>query len=302
MFGARIISTPAAIERYALYGEPVREAELRFMHVERISKRSGAHQWSIKPHAHAGLHQILLLTSGGGSMQVEADLLRFTAPTLIIVPAGLVHGFEFSPLTDGLVATVAESFVTDASRGDAAVAGVLASVLCVDSIAAELTAHAIPDAFEALAAEFTWSAPSRMLMIEAHIVRILVGAGRIAMERRPLRWRNPSGDGALVERFRQEIERNFRDRVPLAAYAQALGVTESRLSAACRRAFGEPAVKLVQRRRLVEAQRYLLYTSHSVSEIGYFLGFQDPSYFSRFFIKLTGETPSDYRSQRLIIP
>ncbi|CAO3440771.1 helix-turn-helix domain-containing protein [Azospirillum endophyticum] len=291
--------TVSAIERYALYGEPVREAELRFMHVEHIARRSGAHQWSIKPHAHADLHQILLLTSGGGGMQVEAEQFHFTAPALIVVPAGVVHAFEFSPQTNGPVVTVAETFVTDACRGDAVVAGLLKSVLCMDSIADELAAHAIPDAFEALAAEFTWPAPGRMLMIEAHLVRVLVGASRIALERRPVAPRNPTSDTILVERFRQEIERTFREKIPLGDYARRLGVTESRLSTACRRVYGEPAVKLVHRRRLVEAQRYLLYTGHSVSEIGYYLGFQDPSYFSRFFMKMTGEAPSDYRSRRI---
>ncbi|MCW2248122.1 AraC family transcriptional activator of pobA [Azospirillum fermentarium] len=286
------------IERYGLYGEPAREAEVRFMHVERIAKRSGAHQWSIRPHAHADLHQILLLTGGGGAMPAEAAVHRFTAPALVTVPAGMVHGFEFFPGTDGLVATVAETFVTDATRGDPLIADFLKAPFALGPAGPELAAHAIPDAFEALAAEFTWAAPARMVIVEAHLIRILVGAARLALNHGPVERQEPSPDTVLVERFRRLIEQHYRDSLSLPDYAARLGVTDSRLTAACRRVHGEPAVKLILRRRLVEAQRSLLYTNLTVSEIGFFLGFQDPSYFSRFFLKLTGESPSQYRARR----
>jgi len=38
-------------------------------------------------------------------------------------------------------------------------------------------------------------------------------------------------------------------------------------------------------------------TSHSISEIAYILGFESPSYFTRFFKKETGITPSVFRQQ-----
>jgi len=95
------MSYPPAIDRYLLYGEPPREAELRFMHIERITTRSGSHEWSIKPHTHSDLHQVLLLTTGGGTMWAEAEVTRFEAPAVLVIPAGIVHAFEFMPQTDG---------------------------------------------------------------------------------------------------------------------------------------------------------------------------------------------------------
>ncbi|MCY1416058.1 HTH-type transcriptional activator RhaR [compost metagenome] len=46
-----------------------------------------------------------------------------------------------------------------------------------------------------------------------------------------------------------------------------------------------------------EARRLLLFTSSSVNEIGYQLGFKDPAYFTRFFSREAGMTPSEYRSR-----
>lgn len=288
----------SGIERYMLYGEAKHEVELHFLHIERIAKRSGAHEWSIKPHAHAGLHQILLVTKGGGEMRAEAGLYCFDAPVLLVVPAGIVHAFEFTPQTDGHVMTVAETLVQHSCRSDPVVNGLLRAPVCFDRLGSALTMHEIPSAFEALTREFIWSAPARIAMIEAHLIRILVGIGRIALEHGSTQLRNDSADKLLVERFRALIEQNYQSKVPLHRYADMLGITESRLTTACHRIQGEPAVKLIQRRRLLEAQRYLIYKTMSVGEIGFTLGFEDPAYFSRFFAKWTGETPSDYRARR----
>ncbi|MGB3383878.1 MAG: helix-turn-helix domain-containing protein [Marinomonas sp.] len=47
---------------------------------------------------------------------------------------------------------------------------------------------------------------------------------------------------------------------------------------------------------LLEAKRQLLYTSQSIEEIAYNLGFKDPAYFSRFFKKNTGYPPGRFRA------
>jgi AraC family transcriptional activator of pobA len=40
----------------------------------------------------------------------------------------------------------------------------------------------------------------------------------------------------------------------------------------------------------------LLYTNESSARIATALGFDDPSYFSRFFLRETGETPLEFRA------
>jgi len=46
-----------------------------------------------------------------------------------------------------------------------------------------------------------------------------------------------------------------------------------------------------------EACRLLAFTQLSVAEVGYRLGFADPSYFSRRFRAVQQETPSVYRQR-----
>ena len=49
-------------------------------------------------------------------------------------------------------------------------------------------------------------------------------------------------------------------------------------------------------RIVLEARRLLRYTDMTAAMIGYSLGFDDPSYFTRFFTRETGLAPRQYRS------
>lgn len=53
---------------------------------------------------------------------------------------------------------------------------------------------------------------------------------------------------------------------------------------------------VLHQRLLLEAQRDLTYTSLSVKQIAWSLGFADAAYFTRFFQRLAGRTPTQWRS------
>ena len=51
---------------------------------------------------------------------------------------------------------------------------------------------------------------------------------------------------------------------------------------------------------LAEAKRGLLYSARPISDIAYDLGFDDPAYFSRFFTRRAGRTPTQFRAQHIV--
>ena len=51
---------------------------------------------------------------------------------------------------------------------------------------------------------------------------------------------------------------------------------------------------------VVEAKRSLVYSDMSISQIAYWLGFQDPAYFTRFFTRMCSESPTRYREQKRV--
>ena len=54
-------------------------------------------------------------------------------------------------------------------------------------------------------------------------------------------------------------------------------------------------LSLINNRIILEAKRLLRYSNFSVKEIAFRLGFEDPSYFVKFFKRLVHRSPADYR-------
>ncbi|HSJ02579.1 MAG: helix-turn-helix domain-containing protein [Verrucomicrobium sp.] len=107
----------------------------------------------------------------------------------------------------------------------------------------------------------------------------------------------PCRASSLVREFRLSLEKNFSELTTVAAYAKQLKVTADHLSEAVKDKTGLAAGDLIRQRMLLEAQRLLAHTELAVAEIAYRLSFQDPAYFSRFFRRLTGASPGEFRER-----
>ncbi|MNE89947.1 Transcriptional activator NphR [compost metagenome] len=59
---------------------------------------------------------------------------------------------------------------------------------------------------------------------------------------------------------------------------------------------GQSALQIIHQRLLLEAKRNLIYTNMTVSQVSDSLGFSDPTYFSRFFRRLGGQSPKAFRT------
>src|SRR5690606_31021135 len=86
----------------------------------------------------------------------------------------------------------------------------------------------------------------------------------------------------IVIEFRVLIEEHFTRHLEIGQYAELLCVTPNTLLRACHAMTGRKAVSLIRDRIVLEATRHLRYSSRSISDIAYSLGFDDVCYFSRF--------------------
>lgn len=96
--------------------------------------------------------------------------------------------------------------------------------------------------------------------------------------------------------FRMEVENNFRKNHPASYYADKLKMTEKQLNKLCVNSTGSSTSDFIKQRVVLEAKRLLYNSELSIKEIAFTLGFEDPSYFNRFFRKNTSFTPGDFRN------
>jgi AraC family transcriptional regulator, transcriptional activator of pobA len=286
------------IPRFFLYGEPLRDADQQFVHVEPISKRCREADWHIAPHAHPDLHQLLLITRGSGTLKAEAMTVAFAQPALVRVPRGWVHGYDFEPDSEGWVATLSADLL-DLVTTDYPELLPLFTEAAVVNLPDDLSTMTRFDrSFESLAAEISSDAPTRRPALASALLTLLVDALRLMSDDEVTRSTGCSRDSVLVARFKALLETGFRSDIGIGTYAERLCVSQERLRRACIRVIGSPPVALVAARRLLEAKRGLLYTSLTLARIASDCGFEDPAYFSRFFAQHTGDSPSMFRARR----
>lgn len=294
--------TASAIPRFDLYEEAVEAArEPDFLHIETIFARSHLRSWTIRPHRHDILLQMLVATAGGGTLTVDGQNIAFEAPWIVALPPTIVHGFAFREDTEGFVLTTSEDFFLSSCLPEAHLAAAFGAPLMISLPSrgpGTATTRGILAAFDGLVREFSNAAPRRREALASWLKLLVVQVDRARLEN--------AAAGQLVHpqrktrylRFRQLVEKHWRTERSIRAYAGSLGMSASGLNAACKRASGSTAAQVIRQRVIAEAKRQLTYTTMSVSEIAYDLGFSEPAYFTRVFRRITGEAPSLYRARR----
>jgi len=96
-------------------------------------------------------------------------------------------------------------------------------------------------------------------------------------------------------KFINLINENYHKGFTIAEYAQLLHVSTRSLSDLTHQLLNKTPSQMVQERMILEAQRLLLYSNLNINQIGYRLGFDDASYFVKYFKKHMHISPSEFR-------
>jgi AraC family transcriptional activator of pobA len=295
-------SAAGQIPAYFLYGEGLQAPDERMVHIETIAARSMLHDWTIRAHRHRDLHQVLLIRRGLVDVRLDGESSAVTSPAAVVVPPGVVHSFSFEPDTQGFVI----SFAGGLGRELTAAAPMLIETLdhplahAVDRRSLDATdAWALA---ETLLREFGRSAPGRHLALRGLLAALLANIARLVGTVASSESGAPPAARELVARFRRSLERRFRTHASIVTYAAELGTSEPTLRRSCLAVLGEAPLEMLQLRLLIEAERQLRYTSMSVAQVAFHLGFEDPAYFSRFFTRRMGLTPRAFRTRDGVEP
>lgn len=285
---ARLPHLPA----YSLYGEPPQSGFAELLHAETIAQRSRLHGWEIRPHRHGSLFQILVIASGAVEARLDDRQLQLQGPCAITVPSPSAHGFRFAPEIDGSVFTIAQPQLAEITAGDAGWRAALWQLRALAPVP-----KAVLDAAEALRREVAGPDRWRAVAIDSGLRRLLVELARAAPPEAAAAGAAPPRALAHVQRLRELVDVQFRSQPALAALAAEIGITPTQLNRVCRRVLGHSALAVLHARLLLEAQRELGYTAMSIKQVALGLGFSDAGYFTRFFQRLTGRTPSAWRAE-----
>lgn len=101
-----------------------------------------------------------------------------------------------------------------------------------------------------------------------------------------------------INAIMEDIDCNFTKDITLNDLAEKYAVSISNLSGIIKRETGMTFTEHLAKRRVKKAEQLLKNEKYSVAEVGKMVGYHDYYYFTKWFKKLTGITPSKYRSDR----
>ena len=99
-----------------------------------------------------------------------------------------------------------------------------------------------------------------------------------------------------LEEFLELLETHIFSQKQVSQYADILNLSTFQLNAITKATLGKNCSALINEYIILESKRYLLATSNQVNQIADHLGYEDISYFTRFFKKHTGYSPEAFRN------
>ena len=284
-------STLPGVPLFQLYGENQAWPGTDLLHCESIPARSRLHHWEIKPHQHAELFQLLYVQRGQAEVEIEGVRSAIFEAAIQVVPPLTVHGFRFSADIQGHVLTFGTALVADLEQRLGTPLGVLTQAACYPLGKDRVRLRSLIDTLQQ---EYQGNAPGRAALLEALVTALLVWISRCQQQGQAPRNRDER-DRQLLGQYLRLVEAHYREHLSVEDFAARLKVPSLQLNQLCRALCGQSALQVVHQRLLLEARRNLVYTRMSIGQLSDSLGFSDPTYFARFFKRLSGQTPNGYR-------
>lgn len=290
---SRAMPAPAPVPQVRLYVEHPEKQEPWFVNVGHVTE-GGRRRTA--PHAHPAYGQVIFVRQGRGLMNLEGHSVPFEGPCALLLPNECVHGLDYEIDVDRWVVTIEETYLRQVNNR-------LPEFIQLWSaprvIALSYDSEAAPDCYNLirrLEQEIRSRTVGHVVGIEALLTSLLL------MLVRGTRLDQIDKEGAtraairLADRFRELIHQHFRENLRLQNYASMMAVSPAQLRAACVAATGLSPTKMIHARLITEAKRNLIFGDLSIEQIAYALGFVDTAYFTRFFRKEVGQSPSQFRA------
>lgn len=135
--------------------------------------------------------------------------------------------------------------------------------------------------------------------IQGEMLRVLLKRLIIKMTRL-IKLQSPVGtlstsDLDTVRQFNLLVENNYKKLHLVQDYAELMFKSPKTLSNLFSKHSEKSPVQIIADRIFLEAKRLILYTDKSSGEVGFELGFEEAAHFSRFFRKMAGTSPTEFK-------
>ena len=243
------------------------------------------------PHRHNFYH-FVLFTQGKGRFTIDFDEFEVEPWTMYFMAPGQIHTWSFADDVNGYVVNFDKDlFNTTLLRPD--YLGELTFFSPTVRRSAFTVATGLRDEITALLGRLE-TQTAHLPFVQAALLYLFQLLDLHNDQGATHKASHPYGHTLLLN-FLQLIESNYREMRLPKEYAALLHITPNHLNALSKEQLGAPAGEIIRNRIILEAKRLLAIRDYAVAEIAYELNFKDNSYFSKFFKKIEGVSPEEFR-------
>lgn len=253
------------------------------------------------PHRH-DFFEVLYLSRGAGVHVVDSNRYKITPPCIFFLSPGQAHKLELSDDVEGYIFIfTAEFYLINKSNQNRLLEFPFFFTLQQNNPPLILSDYSdvlfLKGLFVRGVAEVSRSEGFQVELLRSILDVILVGCATLYQEGESVV--QPGKGQILVKRFFQLVEENFQRNLSVNQYADILAITPNHLTQTIKQLTGKTSNDVLQSKQILEIKRLLIHTTMGVREISDYLNFSDQSYCTKFFKKVTGYTPLQFRNQHL---
>lgn len=278
-----------------LYGENNYSPMLEFVHAEPLESRSKMYNWEIKEHLHTDLVQLFVIDHGDGILVSEKKEMVVAGPSIVFIPTNTLHGFIFQDNIKGDVITFSDFFLENNLKQNQKIVLELNHLQCFNFERDNTLFEQIRTLKEMITNELNQENIEKRSFINSLFQTLFLALFRVNQIQKTSIEETDNKTLKYFQIFQKSIKRDSSDTKTISQYAKEIGITTMHLNRVCKRVADKSPIQIIHEQLILEAKKYLLHTSYSISEISYFLNLNDPAYFTRLFKKIVGVSPSDFR-------
>lgn len=241
------------------------------------------------PHRHS-YHEIIWVRQGTAEHLLDGDIIEHPAKTLLVIPKSRVHRLVPSPDCLGCTIRFKEEFLPKESH------------LLFSPFAGHTALHlnaeqsaGIETYFSLISSECKSADPYQLQTLRYLLAAFIVKLEELRLLHSEIVPHDFTRTLGIWNSLNTLIEQKFKSEHAVSFYASQLGISPRKLGDVVKLYTGKYVSDVIDDRLIAEAKRLLLFSNFTIKEIAFELGFEEHSYFTKVFKKLTGKTPSDFK-------
>ena len=254
----------------------------------------------VNKHWRNRFYSLFLFKEAGGSLIIDDQIYDLKKDRLVFLNYNQVYYFNPSSPPEGFAILFTKSFYNHVYTGNKLIRSDTAMAKMPHVI--DLNASSMAEFWQQFYIIRKEYGRNRLFTAEIICMQLKILILKCIRASKMVKERSLPADHKkeIVTKFSDLVNQFYKELKTTAPYAEKLNLSPNYLNTLIKQHLAISAGKFIKNRVILEAERLLLHTSLTVTEISYELGFTDNSHFGKYFKSATNKSPKIFRTQNKI--